>query len=91
VLTELKVDDLIVADQENRLIGYVDQEARKKKVDTRGKATRSTDAFLPASSSLKDGLSEIFTHELGYIIVVDDNKKVLGTLREEDIKDILRK
>ena len=91
MLTEFKVDHLIVADQEKRLIGYVDQEALKKKVDTVGKATRSTDAFLPASSSLKDGLSEIFTHELGYIIVVDDNKRVLGTLREEDIKDILRK
>jgi osmoprotectant transport system ATP-binding protein len=91
MLTELKTDHLIVVDQEKRLVGYVDQEALKKKVDTVGKATQETDAVLPASSSLKDGLSEIFTHDLGYIIVIDDNKEVLGTLTEENIKDILRK
>jgi osmoprotectant transport system ATP-binding protein len=91
MLNELNIDHLIVVDQENRLIGYVDKEALKKKVDAVEKAKKSTDAFLSANSSLKDGLSEIFTHDLGYIIVVDEDKKVLGTLTEEGIKELLRK
>ncbi len=91
MLSELKADHLIVVDNEKRLMGYVDQEALTKKADKVGDVTKSTDAFLPASSSLKDGLSEIFTHDVGYIIVVDEDKKVLGTLREDGIKEILRK
>ncbi|MBW2608134.1 MAG: ABC transporter ATP-binding protein [Deltaproteobacteria bacterium] len=91
MLGELKADHLFVVDNENRLMGYVDKEALSKKADEVGDVTRSTDAFLPASSSLKDGLSEIFTHELGYIIVVDEDKKVLGMLTEAGIKEILRK
>jgi len=91
MLRELKLDHLIVVDNEKHLIGYVDQEALTKKVDEVGDVAQSTDAFLPASSSLKDGLSEIFTYELGYLIVVDEDKEVLGTLREEEIKNILRK
>ncbi|MEA3361353.1 MAG: ABC transporter ATP-binding protein [Thermodesulfobacteriota bacterium] len=91
MLRELNLDHLIVVDNEKRLVGYVDKEALTKKADEVGNVTQSTNAFLPASSSLKDGLSEIFTHDLGYLIVVDEDKKVLGTLREEEIKDILRK
>ena len=91
MLNEFKVNHLIVVDGEKRLVGYVDQEALKKNVNTVGEATQATDAVLPASSSLKDGLSEIFTHDLGYIIVINDNKEVLGTLDEENIKGILRK
>jgi len=91
MLNELDVDHLIVVDREGRLMGYVDRKSLGKKADKVGDVTRSTDAFLPASSSLKDGLSEIFTHELGYLIVIDEDKKVLGILREEGIKDILRK
>lgn len=91
MLSMLKDDRLIVVDKEKRLAGYVDQTALEKKVGTVGEATCITRAFLPAFSSLKDGLSEIFTHDLGYIIVVDDSKQVLGILREEDIKEIMRK
>ena len=91
MLIGLKEDHLIVVDNEKRLMGYVDQEALTKKADEVGDIVRSTDAFLPASSSLKDGLSEIFTHDVGYIIVVDEDKKVLGVLREDGIKNILRK
>jgi len=91
MLSEPMTDHLIVIDEEKRLMGYVDQEALGKKADKVGDVTQSTDAFLPATSSLKDGLSEIFTHEVGYLIVTDEDKKVLGILKEEDIKAILRK
>jgi 2-phospho-L-lactate transferase/gluconeogenesis factor (CofD/UPF0052 family) len=43
------------------------------------------------NSSLKDGLSEIFSHDLGFIVAVDDDGKVHGTLNEKDIKAVLRK
>ena len=91
MLDDLKVDHLIVVDEEKRLLGYVNHEALQKDVDEVSKVTRSTDCFMPASSSLKDGLSEIFTHDLGYLIVVDDDKKVLGVLDTEDIREILRR
>jgi len=91
MLDDLKVDHLIVVDEEKRLLGYVNHEALQEDVDEVSKVTRSTDCFMPASSSLKDGLSEIFTHDLGYLIVVDDDKKVLGVLDTEDIREILRR
>ena len=47
-------------------------------------------AWLPAHASLKDGLSEIFTHDYGFLVVVDDDRSVLGWLRTEDIKNILK-
>jgi osmoprotectant transport system ATP-binding protein len=91
MLSKLQVNQLIVVDKENRLIGYVDMGALAKKSDTVGKVTQSTPAFLSVNSSLKDGLSEIFTHDLGFIIAVDDERKVHGTLNENDIKAVLRK
>jgi osmoprotectant transport system ATP-binding protein len=91
MLAELKLDHLIVVDNDKRLIGLIDKEQLTKKADKVGDITQPTEAFSQVSSSLKDGLSEIFTHELGYIIVVDEDKKVLGTLNEEGIKNILRR
>ena len=82
---------LIVVDKENRLIGYVDSTALTKKSETVGEVAQSTEAFLSMNSSLKDGLSEIFTHDLGFIVAVDDEGKVHGTLNENDIKAVLRK
>jgi len=91
MLAELKLDHLIVVDNDKRLIGLLDKEELTKKADKVGDITQPTEAFSQVSSSLKDGLSEIFTHELGYVIVVDEDKKVLGTLNEEGIKNILRR
>jgi Mg/Co/Ni transporter MgtE len=91
LLTELNVDHILVVDEEKRLLGYVNHEALQKDVDEVGKVTRSTDSFMLASSSLKDGLSEIFTHDLGYLIVVDDGNQVLGVVDTEDIREILRR
>jgi osmoprotectant transport system ATP-binding protein len=91
MMSEQNVNQLIVVDNEHRLIGYVDAEMLTKKSDTVGKIAHKTGAFLPMNSSLKDGLSEIFTHDIGFIIVVDDDRKVRGTLNENDIKVILRK
>jgi len=91
MVAELKLDHLIVVDNNKRLIGLVDKEQLTKKADKVGDVTQPTEAVSQVSSSLKDGLSEIFTHELGYIIVVDEDKKVLGTLTEEGIKNILRR
>ena len=91
LLTELQVEHLVVVDETRRLVGYVDQEALKRASDTVGGVAQPTEAFLPATASLKDGLSEIFTHDLGFIIAVDEEKRVQGILMESDIKAILRK
>ena len=50
-----------------------------------------TEAHISVSASLKDGLSEIFSHDLGFVIAVDEARKVVGTLTEADIKTLLRK
>jgi osmoprotectant transport system ATP-binding protein len=91
MLSRLQISQLIVVDKENRLLGYVNSEVLKKKSETVGNVAQSTGAFLSMNSSLKDGLSEIFTHDLGFIIVVSDEGKVQGTLNENDIKAVLRK
>lgn len=91
MLSQLRTDQLIVVDKENRLVGYVGPATLAKKSATVGEVVQSTDAFLSMNSSLKDGLSEIFTHDLGFIIAVDDEGKVRGTLNEKDIKTVLRK
>jgi len=81
---------LIAVDGEGTFTGMID------KHDIPGKATRvkdavaPTNAWLTAQSSLKDGLSEIFTHDYGFLVVVDDTKKVLGWLHTEDIKETLK-
>jgi osmoprotectant transport system ATP-binding protein len=91
MLSQLQVDQLIVVDKENRLIGYVDSTALAKTSETVGQVAQPTEAFLTMNSSLKDGLSEIFTYDLGFIIVVDDEGKVRGILNEKHIKAVLRK
>jgi osmoprotectant transport system ATP-binding protein len=91
MLSQLRTDQLIVVDKENRLVGYVDLTTLAKKSETVGEVAQSTDAFLSMNSSLKDGLSEIFTHDLGFVIAVDDEGIVHGTLNEKDIKAVLRK
>ena len=72
------------------MTGYIDHEALKKDGETIEQIKFETEAFLPSTSSLKDGLSEIFTHDLEFLIVVDDSKRVIGTLHTDDIKKILR-
>lgn len=88
--SEGDLDALIVVDENDRLKGIADSQALETEADTVGEIASKTDAYLHASSNLKAGLSEILTHDLGYIIVVDDSKKVLGILQEEDIKALLR-
>lgn len=90
-LAELGSEHLIVVDADNRLLGCVDAEALAKKKDSVGDVVKPTEAYLPASASLKDGLSEIFTHDLGFIIAIDDDKRVCGILTEANIKTLLRK
>jgi len=90
LLAEDTEHPLIVVDRRNRLMGIADPKKLGKNVTTVAEITQKTEAFLPASASLKAGLSEIFTHDLGYIIVVDGDKKVLGILKEENIKAVLR-
>lgn len=90
IMTETGTKHLITVDSEGRLTGYIDQEALKKDGETIEQIKCETKAFLPSTSSLKDGLSEIFSHDLEFLIVVDDSKRVIGTLHTDDIKKILR-
>ena len=91
MIADLDRENLIVIDEEGKLSGIVNREALEKKADTVKELADPPRAFVFANATLKEGLSEIFTHDLGFVIVVDDDEKVLGTLEEEDIKAILRK
>jgi len=89
--SERGVDHLIVADREGILLGMVDCREMPGDGQRRVKEfMKPTRAFLPSHASLKDGLSEIFTHDYGFLVVVDDQQKVLGWLRIQDIKTLLK-
>ena len=92
VLSRRKEDHLVVVDEEKRLLGYVDHQALEKDdaVVVR-KVMLQTKAHLPVLSSLKDGLSEIFSHDLGFIIALDEDRRVAGILQTDDIKTMLRR
>ncbi len=87
---ELKANYLITVDNTGKLRGMLDCTAVEPGSRVVKDAMASTRAWLPSHSSLKDGLSEIFTHDYGFLIVVDDNKKVLGWLQTDDIKKTLK-
>ena len=90
-LAELEVDHLIVADANGCFVGTVGPGALDKSADKVADVAEPTRAVIAASASLKDGLSEIFSHDLGFVVVLEDDRKVVGTLTENDIKALLRK
>jgi len=81
---------LIAVDGEGTLTGIIDKQNIPDKASRVKDAVSATKAWLVAHASLKDGLSEIFTHDYGFLVVVDDTKKVLGWLHTEDIKETLK-
>jgi osmoprotectant transport system ATP-binding protein len=88
----LKTDSryLIVVDNEGTLTGIIDKENITDTSHRVKDILSSTRAWLPAHASLKDGLSELFSHDYGFLIVVDEAKKVLGWLHTQDIKKTLK-
>ncbi len=90
-ISELKTDHLIVVDESGRLLGTVDQVTLGKAGAKVAEVVQATRSHIQALASLKDGLSEIFSHDLGFVVVVDDAQHVVGTLTETDIKALLRK
>lgn len=90
IFVKTKSRYLIAVDSQGTLTGMID---KQNITDT---ATRVKDIVLPTNAwlmdqaSLKDGLSEIFTHDYGFLVVVDEAKKVLGWLHTEDIKETLK-
>ncbi len=90
ILSERKTRYLVAVDGEGTLTGMIDRQKIPESATKAGDAVVETGAWLTAYASLKDGLSEIFTHDYGFLIVVDDTKKVLGWLHTEDIKETLR-
>ncbi len=81
---------LIAVDSDGKLTGMIDKEKLNDETGKVKDLVSPTNAWLMAHASLKDGLSEIFSHEYGFLIVVDDNKKVLGWLHTQDIKETLK-
>ena len=90
LFSEINTRYLIAVNSEGTLTGIIDKQDIPDKATLIKDAVAPTNAWLPAQSSLKDGLSEIFTHDYGFLIVVDDVKKVLGWLHTEDIKETLK-
>lgn len=81
---------LIAIDGEGSLTGMIGKHNISDITTHVKDAVLKTNAWLNGNSSLKDGLSEIFTHDYGFLIVVDDTQKVLGWLHTEDIKETLK-
>lgn len=81
---------LVVVDGEDTLAGVVDGENIPDRAERVADAAETTNGWLVSDASLKDGLSEIFTHDYGFLVVVDETKKVQGWLHVEDIKTTLK-
>ncbi len=90
MFTKKKMRYLIVVNGEGTLTGIIDKQDIVDKASRVKDAVSPTKAWLMSHASLKDGLSEIFTHDYGFLVVVDDTKKVLGWLHTEDIKETLK-
>ncbi|MEA1968332.1 MAG: betaine/proline/choline family ABC transporter ATP-binding protein [Thermodesulfobacteriota bacterium] len=90
MFSELDIQFLITVNGDGVLTGMLKRDELLEGAKKVKESTESTNAWLPSHSSLKDGLSEIFTHEYGFLIVVDEAKKVIGWLHTEDIKKTLK-
>ncbi|HKK90547.1 MAG TPA: CBS domain-containing protein, partial [Desulfobacteraceae bacterium] len=90
LLSSYGTDSLVVVDENNRLTGMAGKKALDKRAETLSEVAGPTNAFLESTASLKDGLSEIFTHDVGFLVVVDGSRKVVGWLTTDDIKKALQ-
>jgi len=90
VLEERNERYLIVVDGQGTLTGMIDGQDIPDRAEQVADAARETGGWLMSHASLKDGLSEIFTHDYGFLVVVDETKKVQGWLHVEDIKETLK-
>ena len=89
-LSEAGTGYLVVLDENGRLAGLVSDEDLGKNGDKVADVVQATNAYLDGTSSLKDALSEIFTHDVGFLVVVDGDGKVTGWLDTNDIKKALK-
>ncbi len=90
MLAKKNLQYLIVVNGEGTLTGIIDKHDITSKATWIKEIVSPTKAWLMDHASLKDGLSEIFTHDYGFLVVVDDTQKVLGWLHTEDIKETLK-
>lgn len=80
----------VVTDNDGRYAGMLDLESIRPGTDTVHEAMETTQAWLTPSDSLKDGLSEIFTHDCGFLVVVAEDLSVIVWLTADDIKNTLK-
>lgn len=90
MLSERNLRYLVAVDGDGKLFGMLDGENIPERAEKVVDAAEPTGGWLMAQASLKDGLSEIFTHDYGFLVIVDDAQKVLGWLHVEDIKETLK-
>ncbi|MFH1155342.1 MAG: betaine/proline/choline family ABC transporter ATP-binding protein [Pseudomonadota bacterium] len=81
---------VVAVDGEGRFAGIADLESPLSGSGPLRDVMQSGCASLLASTSLKDGLSEIFSHDYGFVVVVDESGSVMGWLKTEDIKSTLK-
>ncbi len=89
-LSEYGTDCLVVLDENGRLAGLASAEDLGKNRDTVADVVQRTSSYLYGTATLKEALSEIFTHDTGFLVVVDGDKKVTGWLDTNDIKKALQ-
>lgn len=88
--SETMSEHLIVVDHNNVYTGIISEKDLREGAESILEVTKPGIAYLENTASLKDGLSELFTHDFGFLVVVDDTKRVQGWLSTEDIKKALQ-
>ncbi|MEW6266051.1 MAG: ABC transporter ATP-binding protein [Thermodesulfobacteriota bacterium] len=80
---------LIVTDGEKRLLGYVNQSELRGHRGQVGDLVRRLTLTVPPERNLKEALSQMLSYDLGILVVVDEENKVLGMLNSATLVSLV--
>jgi osmoprotectant transport system ATP-binding protein len=79
------VDNLLVVDPDGHLCGYINQRLLRDRQGAIEAYVHPVSARIEPGTSLKDTLSEMLTHDVGYICVVGAQDRLLGLVTVDSI------
>jgi osmoprotectant transport system ATP-binding protein len=86
-----KVDNLLVVDDENRLVGYITLKAAEKMPDQPvSSIIHEAIAVTEEEATMKDAFSEMLSHGIAYMPVLGDKNKLLGVVSAIDAQQLIQ-
>ncbi|MFV0560224.1 MAG: betaine/proline/choline family ABC transporter ATP-binding protein [Enterococcus sp.] len=91
-MRDKRVDTLLVVDDANKLLGYIDIETldrRRTKVSSVTEILNPNVFYVKEDAYLRDTLQRILKRGLKYVPVVNDNKQLVGILTRASLVDVV--